>query len=245
MAQNERSLFSFLASYEYKGFSWFNERQNWEQRDLPVYRLSDLYDYIVHALGSAVAFGEFSTRWSEIADALDRIDASAPELTAEVVKTIGLLNLYGSTVGLDATPEVLRVAVGDATAVEQALRYLNEKNWSFSVATQALIGSGEGSDVDLDQEYERAKHQLGDRSLAERLSDLVELRPMVARKHYVEKGTLRIFDVRVLDGSVDAVQSLIEEGPRRTPMVSLLRVLSQRGGPATAGRSCMSVDSEC
>lgn len=213
MAQNERSLFSFLASYEYKGFSWFNERQNWEQRDLPVYRLSDLYDYIVHALGSAVAFGEFSTRWSEIADALDRIDASAPELTAEVVKTIGLLNLYGSTVGLDATPEVLRVAVGDATAVEQALRYLNEKKL---VVFRRYTGSyrlWEGSDVDLDQEYERAKHRLGDRSLAERLSDLVELRPMVARKHYVEKGTLRIFDVRVLDGSVDAVQSLIEEGP--------------------------------
>lgn len=213
MAQNDRSLFSFLASHEFKGFSWFVEQQDWAEQDAPLYRIADLYDYIVHALGSAVAFGEYSTGWSEIADTLERVGATAPEMTAEVVKSIGLLSLYGSAVGLDATPEVLRLAVGDGSAVDRALRYLQENKM---VVFRRYTGSyrlWEGSDVDLDEEYERAKHQLSERGLAARLSELVELRPIVARKHYIEKGTLRTFEVRLIDGSEDGLVRLIEEGP--------------------------------
>lgn len=214
MAQNERSLFSFLASHEYKGFAWFLDRQSWE-RGQPVafYRLNDLYDYVVNALGSAVSFGEFSTGWAEIADTLDRVDASAPELTKEVVKVVGLLSLYGWAVGLDATPNIVRIALGNAPAVDEALAYLERSQLVIFRRYSGAYRLWEGSDVDLDEEFERAKHQISDRSLAQRLTSIIDLRPVVARKHYIERGTLRTFEVCVIDGSEHALKAVIESGP--------------------------------
>jgi len=209
MAQNERTLFSFLSSYEYKGFSWFLERQDWNCAVPPVYRVADLYDYIAHALGSAVAFGDLSRGWLEIEDALNRVDATAPELTVEVVKTIGLLSMYGSIVGLDASPEVLQVAIGNREAVDSALDYLIRNKIAVYRRFSRSFRLWEGSDVDLDEAYERAKHHVPERGLAQRLMDLIDLRPVVARKHYIETGTLRTFEVRLIDGTADAIKSVV------------------------------------
>ncbi|MGI6543510.1 MAG: hypothetical protein ACOX44_10700 [Limnochordia bacterium] len=212
MAQNERSLFSFLTSNEYKGFTWFSDRHSWAGPEIPIYFPSDLYDYVATALGTAVSFGQFSKGWAEIAATLDQLDAFAPDCAAEVVKVIGLLNMYGPAVGLDATRDVLGVAVRDADAVEGALEYLIKEKLVLYRRYNGTYRLWEGSDIDLDQAYQNAVHQLAERSIAERLRSLVELRPMVARKHYVETGTLRAFEVNVIDGSTTNLKDIMLNG---------------------------------
>ena len=50
----------------------------------------------------------------------------------------------------------------------------------------------EGSDFDLDSAYEAALGQTKRGTLADRLNRFVPLRPVVARAHYIETGTLRV-----------------------------------------------------
>ncbi|HHW11365.1 MAG TPA: hypothetical protein GXX29_15525 [Firmicutes bacterium] len=213
MAQNERSLFSFLSSHENKGFAWFVDRQVWERGEVPLYRIADLYDYVVNALGSAVAFGEHATKWSEIADTIDRLDSTAPPLAADVVKTIGMLTMYGPAVGLDASFDAVKIAVGQEREVNAAIAYLEKNEMILYRRYLGAYGIWAGSDIDLDKHYEHARHQLSARSLAERLENIFEISPIVARKHFIETGTLRTFAVRVIDGLPSLIKECIEKGP--------------------------------
>ena len=54
LAQNERSLFAFLASGEKFGFREFLGHHKWTPNATEVYRLDDAYDYVAAALGAAL-----------------------------------------------------------------------------------------------------------------------------------------------------------------------------------------------
>ena len=90
----------------------------------PFYRLEQLYDYVKTSLGAGLYRGEAGRRWAELEDALYRIGAAAPPEASTVLKTLGLLWLYGAPVGLRATEETIALAVGDEEEVKRALGYL-------------------------------------------------------------------------------------------------------------------------
>ena len=62
-AQNERSLFALLNSYEPHGLQDFLSNQTYDGRILPTFTLSNLYDYIYTALGSSLYT---SKQWKEM-----------------------------------------------------------------------------------------------------------------------------------------------------------------------------------
>ena len=230
LAQNERSLFAFLTSYEpYSLQRWADhqqyeninperdnpERDNPERDDLGYYRLPDLYDYISHALGSGLFQGDASRAWVEIADALAQLGQSAPAPADEVIKAIGLLWLYGASVGVRADADTLTVALtaGDSERAEQvdtALTYLEQRSLIVYRRYARAYALWQGSDIDLSQRFQDAltRRQQGD--LAARLARRIELRPVVARAHYVKTGTLRYFSVQLIDASsVDASSGMV------------------------------------
>lgn len=50
--------------------------------------------------------------------------------------------------------------------------------------------------VDLEDAYERASQVLGTLSrITDMVKDYIELRPIVARRHYIQTGNLRYFEV--------------------------------------------------
>ncbi len=77
LAQNERSLFAFLTSEEPFGFRDFLNLADIERDHLPLYRVDQLYNYVVTALGSGTYRGNAARRWTEAEQALDRIGAAA------------------------------------------------------------------------------------------------------------------------------------------------------------------------
>ena len=67
----------------------------------------------------------------------------------------------------------------------------------------------EGSDVNLDEEYEIARNRIGTGNITTRLKDIIVLHPIVARSHYIRTGTLRYFKVEVIDGNEAALYTAL------------------------------------
>ena len=208
LAQNERSLFSFLTSQEPFGFQDFLRSVDWGSKELPMYRLDQLYDYVSASLGPGAYRGNLGRRWAEVDHAIDRVSATAPPLTKAVLKALGLLWIYGTPVGLKATESALKLAFGEDPEVTQAIDALLESKIIVYRRFEDAYGLWEGSDVDLEEHYGRARQQLLENNLAGRLTRQLNLRPLVARAHYIKTGTLRYFTVSVIDGAEKSLQKL-------------------------------------
>jgi hypothetical protein len=219
LAQNERSLFAFLTSFEPYGFREFLQ-QDVGAESLRLFDVGRLYDYVSSALGIAAFRGEQARRWSLVEHALGRIGADAPEGTAMLIKAIGLLGMYGSAVGLRPSEETLRLLGGPNA--EDALLYLENRSVVLFRRHAKAYGLWEGSDVDLDGAFAEAMHKAARGSIAERLRRVLPLRPLVARAHYIESGTLRLIDVSVIDGEPRALSEALATEPENDARVLFL-----------------------
>lgn len=225
LAQNERSLFAFLASTEHGSFSHFLRIAEWSGSTPPLYRISNLYDYVGHVLGPGIALGADSRRWAEIRDALDRLPADAPPVAADVLKSIGLLSLYGPAVGLRASFPLLQAAVGvDEATLADVLRYLQSKSLVLWRQYNRTYRIWEGSDLDLEAAFRDALPRVS-QELSTLLRKSVDLQPIVARSHYVKTGTLRHFEVEVIEGDTAALREKLAEEPSQGPNGRIIFVL--------------------
>lgn len=193
--QNERSLFSFLSSAEPSGLLT-HARQL--LASYQPYRLHDLYDYLAQNLGGALAGGTNGVRWN-LVEGVVRSAAAQSVLERNVLKTVGLINLLDDP-GFSLTPELLvRMLTdeGDRGKAEAAVRRLKEDS-------RILYDRGAGgglclwphTSVDLQAAFEQgltAVARNGDVIAA--LRPVLPTEPLVARRHYVETGTMRHFEV--------------------------------------------------
>jgi hypothetical protein len=213
LAQNERSLFGFLISKEPYGFQEFLSLSNWSAEQLfpPFYRVDYFYDYITTALGSAIYIGDRAHHWAEIDHALCRIPADAPSLSQAIVKVVGLVGLYGPAVGLKATKELLSLALDASDDIAETLSYLEHRSILIYKRYEEAYGLWEGSDVDIDACFTEAQRHVGQGNITARLRQVVVLRPIVARAHYIKTGTLRYFSVGIVEGTEQNLQEVLEE----------------------------------
>jgi hypothetical protein len=241
LAQNERSLFAFLAGQEPFGFADFLHDHEAEDPP-PFYRVDQLYDYVSTALGAGTYRGDLGRRWAEVEHALSRVGADAPQ-AQRVVKAVGILGMYGRTVGLRASKETISLALDDHEGVAEALDYLEGSSVVVYRRHEGAYGLWEGSDVDLEARFEEGLEQAGQGSLAARLKRAVALRPLLARAHYIETGTLRYFHVDVVDGTRSTLERkareetapadgrlayvLVPEPEDRAALVDLARTLTR------------------
>ena len=196
VAQNERSLFAFLTGGEPLAFHDFLDGMWTEGDDAPFLRPARLYDYVSGALGMVAFTGDRARKWSLIDDALHRIPSDAPEECEDVLKTIGLLSLYGPSVGLGSSKHTIEAAVGrDAS---DALAILEGRSIVVYRRHAGGYALWEGSDVDLEAAFGEAREHVDSGGVVARLKRALDLQPVVARRHYVETGTLRFLDVDVV-----------------------------------------------
>lgn len=197
--QNQRSLFSFLVSREPSGFAQFLEQDL--GGELHSYRPHHLYDYVVHAFGNALIVGESASRWAQIQSALDR-SVTLPEPQLQLIKTVGLLAAIGAHGNLKPSPAVLQFALCDARSVRSSAARLSSRSVLIYRKHSDSYGLWEGSDVDLDQRVLEARRSLpGAASLTRAVASLWSHRPVVAKRHSIQTGTLRYFSVRFADSS--------------------------------------------
>ena len=195
-AQNQRSLFAFLNSYEPGGFQEFLLRG--QASDL--YTPDCLYDYLKLNLESSILASPDGHRWSLAVDAVERAeqrDVSARHIT--VLKTIALVDLFRERSGLLASDDVLHSVVPDISVKELKDCLAKLRSWSV-VTYREHLGAHSiyaGSDFDLQAALEAAADKVGDIDVG-KLKQLANLRPIVAKRHYHDTGTLRWFEVDVV-----------------------------------------------
>jgi hypothetical protein len=159
----------------------------------------NLYDYAASNFGHSLSVQSYRNHWNHI-DSLVRSFPSENEVELAVLKTAGLLNLR-NTPALTPTMEALTLAVADlGTQTEQdaksALQRLRSRNVLYSRGAASAYYLWSHTSLDLDAAYETAKRAVGSQHrVAARIKDRLQSRPIVARRHYIQTGNLRHFDV--------------------------------------------------
>ena len=199
--QNERSLFTFLASQEKYGLLKFNSDEQ------PYYSVSHVFTYLTQNLSQEINSRDNPHRatWKAIFEALDRADTLNHEnydALKAIIQCIGLINLFGKSLGkLDASTlaQYLEHAVGIEGA-EELIELLIEKKIIRFYHHKNKLFFFNGTDVDIEQELVLASQRLDSSfSVAERISYYLTLPTLMAKRVQYQKGTPRFFTLRVVD----------------------------------------------
>lgn len=189
VAQNERTLFSYLGSQEHYGFQDALKRI----RDVGDWvRPWEIFEYFILNQPNMTSDHATHRRWTEVLIAIERL-GDAPETEIQLLKTIGLLNIVGAQGGLKAGEELLKLCFANVEQAVSDLKALRDK----SIVTYRKFSSEyriwEGSDFDLDAKVNEITQELGQIDLADVLNKRRALLPIVARRYSVETGGLRYF----------------------------------------------------
>lgn len=202
-AQNERSLFSYLSSFEPSGFQEKIRAIQVDAENPGFIRLHDLFDYFASNFGLGLYRHPNARRWMEAAELLERGKLTTP-LEIELVKSVGALNALGEFSHLAAREEMLAYALTDRPRVSAELRQCFDGLRQRSVLAYRRFNHTyriwEGSDVDIEERLSDGRRQTEGRlRLADILSRYIRTRPFVARRHSFETGALRYFEVIYAD----------------------------------------------
>lgn len=209
--QNERSLFTFLASRGTNSIMDFTPT-----RQL-TYNLTRVYDYIVYNFSSYLKDANVdSMSWSSIQVAIERVvsfDWESEEQMQQainMVKTIGLLNLFGSA-GFKLSEEQLAKyaywAMGIYNAEIILKRLMEIKVIRYAVYKDRFV-LFEGTDVDLEGEIRNAGLVVP-RPIAfvDELSLFFNKRIAPVKAYFYQRGTPRYFDYLIREEPLNILPS--------------------------------------
>ena len=205
-AQNERTLFSYFGSQEPHGFQHAVKRlQRFGERVAP----GEVYDYFIQAQPPAFATPLAQRTWAEVVTAAERAEREERKRTngtgdqegdlVPLAKAVGLLNL---TTGNDAIP-----------ASEAVLRQLDTPNDLLQETIATSMDASilqyrkfadeyrvwQGTDFNIDEHIARERDKLGRIDLARVMTERAATVPIVARRHSMETGALRSFEIVYAD----------------------------------------------
>jgi hypothetical protein len=192
--QNERSVFSFLASKEPCGFRSF--LSNAVPGPKSTYNIDLLFDYLQLNLEQSILGSSLGHAWAEIIEAIERA-RRGEEIHLKVLKAISLLNLIGRSIGIRAHRRTLVRAFPEYDERQVTAAISDLESWSVIIHRryEDSYVITEGSDLNIDNELELARGKLqGDSSVI--FNVLTQVEPVIAKGHYHQTGTLRWFEVR-------------------------------------------------
>jgi hypothetical protein len=196
--QNERSLYSFLLSNEASALQSFADQP---AKAESFYRLHHLYDFARSAFGHRLALQTFRSHWNQIESVVESFPRDqVAEL--QILKTVAILNLIDSP-QLLASEDAIALAV-DYTSHEAGAKVQKAlKSLQRGKAVLYYRGAAGGyclwphTSVNLERAYQDARDTVPPpKNIGPLIREKLETRPLVARRHYIETGNLRHFDVQ-------------------------------------------------
>lgn len=192
--QHERSLFGFLLSSEPFGLQAFAEQS--AGADV-WYGLPEFYDYVRAVFGHRLSGNSYQSNWLRIAATVDTAhDLST--LETRVLKATALLSLLDYP-ELQATDTALCSCLTpvDRRDVDLAISTLMDRGLLFRRGKTGGYRLWPNTSVNLYAALEAARRALGEVELVSpHLAAFVAHEPILARRHYLETGTMRHFEVR-------------------------------------------------
>ena len=196
--QNERSLYSFLLSNEPFALQSFAEQP---AKADSFYRLHHLYDFARAAFGHRLALQTFRSHWNQIESVVESFPRDQV-LELQILKTVAILNLLDSP-NLLASEDAIALAV-DSTSQDTGTKVRKSlKSLQRGKAVLYYRGAAGGyclwphTSVNLERAYQDARDTVPHpKNIGTAIREKLETRPLVARRHYIETGNLRHFDVQ-------------------------------------------------
>ncbi|WLT02096.1 ATP-binding protein [Snodgrassella alvi] len=189
--QNERSIFSFLNSFEFFGFQDFLYKT---ESDNNVSYTPDMYwDYLETNMEPAIIASMDSQRWISAKSCIERAAEKGSLIHIKVVKTIAVIDLFKNNIGIISSTNLLKTIFFQVKNLKTVLLQL--QNWKiiiFRKFSQAWT-IFEGSDFDLNQNFEKElKKVIFD---IDTIDKIIHLQPIIAKKHLYKTGSLRWMDI--------------------------------------------------
>ena len=195
--QHERSLFGFLLSSEPFAVQAFARRrvapESW-------YGLAEFYDYVRAAFGHRLAGASYRNHWLRIVTTIDSA-ANLGSIEERVLKVVAILNLLDAE-DLLATDRAIAAALTPFAKrdIETATQFLVNRGLLFCRGRANAYRLWPSSSLSLESAFETALRAVGPvERLASTVQPFLDHEPVLARRHYVEHGTLRYFEVRYTD----------------------------------------------
>jgi hypothetical protein len=189
--QNERSTFGFLSSVEAHGFRAYLNSTPLSQATW--YRPSDYWDYLRANLEPAILASPDGHRWSQAVEAVERAEAkSGDPLLVAMIKNIAVIDLFRNGSGLGADLPVLLALFYKVPKeqIDEALKLLASLKVALFKSYTGAWSVFEGSDFDIDAAIAQALAASPGIDYA-KLSRLMGMHPVVAKRHYHETGSMR------------------------------------------------------
>ncbi len=189
VAQNERTLFSYLGSHEEFGLSDMLEKLTKVGEFVHPH---EIYDYFI--TNQPAVLGDYMThrRWAEVVTAVERI-GDVEKSHIDLLKTIGIMNIIGAKGGFKASTDLLQCCSTSKKSFEESISFLRKQSVINYRSFSGEFRVWQGSDFDLEEALQEELDNLGNFSLAEELNKSQVLQPIVARRFTIEKGNLRYF----------------------------------------------------
>lgn len=193
--QNERSLFTFLSSRDRNSFNEFVPQAN------QTYNLANVYDYIICNFYSYLSeVNTDSTNWRAIRVALERVeglfDESKIEAVSNIVKIIGLCNLFGNSITFDESylSKYLQLALNIEYPGMLIKELVDCKIIRFAKYKSQFI-IFEGTDINIEDElYKAAGIVPRPIDIIDDLNNLFEFKVVHANSSFYKTGTPRFFE---------------------------------------------------
>ena len=190
--QNERSIFGFLTSREPLGFAEHLQTHNvsWDA----MYRPSNYWDYLRANSEPAILASPDGHRWAQAVDSVERAEARGTPLHVEVTKTVALIEMFrtGAALAADETSIASCISKDSQARTKGILEDLVA--WKILIERKHLNAFGvfAGSDFDIENAISSARNELSTFNV-KGLTELSDLNPVIAKRLYYEKGTMRWF----------------------------------------------------
>ena len=195
VAQNERTLFTFLAGGEEFSLQSFAENPKGKKL-LP---LSDLYDYFYDAIKGDRTPGGAHRAWVEVENALYKV-GDLDKIYSEIIKTIGLINIIRDP-SLKPDTDVLLFALEhdksfDREKVLKALEFMRKKKIIYYRHLEEKWEFLDGSDIDFDEKTKEIieGRKIPKRRLVNLLEEFCPPESLIPRKYNEEFGMIRFFE---------------------------------------------------
>lgn len=196
--QNERSVFGFLSTVEPHGFRHYLE--NSSNPKTTSYRPSNFWDYLKANLEPAILSSTDAHRWAQADEAVSKVESRGDQQLVDLIKNLAVIDLFKSGSGVEATESILQSVCNGLT--HQELSENLKKLAGLRVAAyrkhRGAWAIFEGSDFDIDEEIQKVIN-LDERSPIVLVKQYIQLHPVMAKRHYYEKGSLRWMNVVVCD----------------------------------------------
>lgn len=205
-AQNERSIVSFLTSFEPFGLRAFADRVTINEK---LYRISDLYDYFRANL-SQLSTGPHRARW-DIAESVVDNGISYGKTAERVLKAVAILNMIDDP-SLPSTREVLLASESEPETAEVVERLVSEQRLLHERGTAKGLSLWPHTSASLEDLLRQANLAVGGSNSSD--IDFLNYLPekhLVARRHYVQTGNLCHFTVHYVHAK-DADEELQKAG---------------------------------